>query len=157
VRVAALVGAVLALPPAVASRGPVPAATPPASAPPVYRCGNGYSNTPCPGATALPVDDPRTEDERRQREALTTREQRLAAVLEAERHRRELPPPAPPSPRPAACARPGAVATVGRRASDAGRTVTACQSPTRRRSGKAAPLPATKASAEWTARVPVAR
>jgi hypothetical protein len=61
----------------------------------VYRCGNLYSQAPCPGATTPDVRDPRTEDERRQAHDVAAREQRLAAKLEAQRHAREAPASAP--------------------------------------------------------------
>jgi hypothetical protein len=61
----------------------------------VYRCGNLYSQVPCPGATTPDVQDPRSEDERRQARDVAVREQRLAATLEAQRHARETPVPTP--------------------------------------------------------------
>jgi hypothetical protein len=63
--------------------------------PPVYRCGNLFSQTPCPGATTIDVHDPRSEDERRQGEDVAAREKRLAAMLEDARHARERLPAAP--------------------------------------------------------------
>jgi hypothetical protein len=74
---------------------PMPGAAVPSRDPPVYRCGNLFSQTPCPDATTIEVRDPRSEDERRQGEDVAAREKRLAAMLEEERHARERPPAAP--------------------------------------------------------------
>jgi hypothetical protein len=156
-RVAALVGAVFALPAAIASAALPAVASTAAPAPPVYRCGNTYSNTPCPGATALDVDDSRSEDERRQRLSVTARDQRLATALEAERHRRDAgptPAPAPPWRRPGACTEPRAG-----NAADGGGSGAAlgCPVAAHRRPSRGARSPLAKASDSWTARVPAAR
>jgi hypothetical protein len=68
-------------------------AAPPGDAP-VYRCGNLFTQVPCPDATSLDIRDPRSEEERQQGADVAAREKRLAATLEAERHARErLPAP----------------------------------------------------------------
>jgi hypothetical protein len=61
----------------------------PAQAQTVYRCGESYSNQPCPGATAIAVDDPRSAAQRAQTDAATQRDARSAQLLETERLRQE--------------------------------------------------------------------
>ena len=58
----------------------------------VYRCGGSYSNTPCPGATVVPTDDPRSSAQRAQTDAATKRDARSAQVLETERLKQEAKP-----------------------------------------------------------------
>ena len=72
-----------------------------ASAQNVYRCGESYSNQPCPGGTVVPTDDPRSAAQRAQTDAATRRSARSAQVLEKDRLRQEgqpaqaiIPPPA---------------------------------------------------------------
>jgi hypothetical protein len=60
-----------------------------ASAETVYRCGNGYSNAPCAGATAVEVDDSRDATQRAEASAVATRERQLAAELVRDRRERE--------------------------------------------------------------------
>ena len=55
----------------------------------VYRCGESYSTQPCPGATVVPTDDPRSAAQRAQADAATRRDAKSAAVLEKERLRQE--------------------------------------------------------------------
>jgi hypothetical protein len=76
----------------------------PAQAQNVYRCGESYSNTPCPGGTVVPTDDPRSAAQRAQTDAATRRDAKSAQVLENERLKQEGKParpiimaPAPPS------------------------------------------------------------
>ena len=70
----------------------------------VYRCGESYSNTPCPGAKVVPTDDPRSPAQRAQTDAATRRDARSAQVLESERLKEEgkpaqaIIPPAKPEP-----------------------------------------------------------
>lgn len=64
----------------------------PAQAQNVYRCGGSYSNTPCPGATVVPTDDPRSAAQRAQTDAATRRDARSAKVLESERLMQEAKP-----------------------------------------------------------------
>ncbi len=61
----------------------------------IYRCGNTYSSHACADAKPLDVADARSDAQRRQSDALTARDKRLAAWLEAERHEREAPASAP--------------------------------------------------------------
>jgi hypothetical protein len=58
----------------------------------VYRCGESYGNTPCPGGTVVPTDDPRSAAQRAQTDAATRRDARSAQLLEQERIRRERKP-----------------------------------------------------------------
>jgi len=55
------------------------------SAQTVYRCGNTYSQTPCPAASALPVDDARTSAQKAQADEVIRREQNTAKTMEADR------------------------------------------------------------------------
>jgi hypothetical protein len=61
----------------------------PARAQNVYRCGESYSNTPCPGATVVPTDDPRSPAQRAQTDAAARRDARSAQALEHERLKQE--------------------------------------------------------------------
>ena len=80
----------------------------PAQAQNVYRCGESYSNTPCPGARVVPTDDARSPAQRAQTDAATRRDARSAQVLENERLKEEgkpaqaIIPPAKPEPAAAA-------------------------------------------------------
>jgi hypothetical protein len=58
-----------------------------ASAQPVYRCGNSYSQTPCAGAVEVPADDPRTEEQRAQARQGLASDKALAKDLEATRRK----------------------------------------------------------------------
>lgn len=60
-----------------------------ASAQNVYRCGESYSNQPCPGGTVVITDDPRSAAQRSQTDAATRRNARSAQVLEMDRLRQE--------------------------------------------------------------------
>lgn len=61
----------------------------PAQAQNVYRCGESYSNTPCPGAKVVPTDDARSPDQKAQTDSATRRDARSAQVLERERLKQE--------------------------------------------------------------------
>lgn len=61
----------------------------PAQAQNVYRCGESYSNTPCPGARVVPTDDPRSAAQKAQTDAATRRDARSAQLLERERLKQE--------------------------------------------------------------------
>ena len=76
----------------------------PATGQNVYRCGDSYSNQPCPSGVAVSVDDSRSDAQRAEREAATRRDARSADLLEKERLEREkaLAPPAKPAAMPAA-------------------------------------------------------
>lgn len=51
----------------------------------IYKCGNNYSQTPCPGASTLTLDDARDAAQKRQSDAATRRDTGLAAALEKDR------------------------------------------------------------------------
>jgi hypothetical protein len=55
----------------------------------VYRCGNSYSATPCPGGVAVQAADARTEAQRREAQDAHRRDAALAEQLAAERSARE--------------------------------------------------------------------
>ncbi|MES2719252.1 MAG: hypothetical protein V4795_26055 [Pseudomonadota bacterium] len=55
----------------------------------VYRCGNAYSSTPCPGGQPVAADDVRSDAQRQQALAAKTQDARLARQLAAERKARE--------------------------------------------------------------------
>ena len=61
----------------------------PAQAQNVYRCGESYSNVPCPGAKVVPTEDARSPAQRAQTEAATRRDARSAQVMETERLKEE--------------------------------------------------------------------
>ena len=61
----------------------------PATAQTVYRCGNSYSQSPCAGAIAVSVDDPRTEAQRAAADAALARNKALAQEMEDTRRRDE--------------------------------------------------------------------
>ena len=64
----------------------------PASAQDVYRCGQSYSNIPCPGGIVVATADPRSAAQRAQTDAATRRDTRSAQVLEKDRLKREADP-----------------------------------------------------------------
>jgi hypothetical protein len=115
---------------------------------PVYRCGNLFTQTPCPDAQTLDYSDSRSDAERRQGEDVAAREKRLAAALEAERHARERLPPLPKQAQ--AHVQPVCVAASG----PARGKVVAC--PARKSRDKAGKTPSRRASEpSWTiVRVP---
>jgi len=51
----------------------------------IYKCGTTYSQTPCPGATELNVDDARDPARKQEVDAATRRDAKLAAALEKDR------------------------------------------------------------------------
>lgn len=57
----------------------------------VYRCGQTYQDTPCPGAKTVQVDDKRDASQQQAARAVAAAEQRQAAQLAAERQTREAP------------------------------------------------------------------
>lgn len=59
------------------------------STPRVYRCGDSYGTTPCPGGKPVAVDDSRSDDQRRQALAAKAKDAQLARELAAERQARE--------------------------------------------------------------------
>lgn len=56
-----------------------------ASAQTVYRCGNSYSQAPCPNGVALDVADPRTPAQRAEAQAAAERDAKAADALEKTR------------------------------------------------------------------------
>jgi len=55
----------------------------------VYRCGNSYSQQPCPGGGAIDASDKRTPEQRQAQEASAQHERRTADALEKSRQRDE--------------------------------------------------------------------
>ena len=55
----------------------------------IYRCGNSYSQSPCPGATSLDVSDGRSAAQKSEADAATTAAARAATAMEKERLARE--------------------------------------------------------------------
>ena len=51
----------------------------------IYRCGDSYSQTPCPGAVSLQVDDSRSAAQKAHADAATIATHRAATTLERER------------------------------------------------------------------------
>jgi hypothetical protein len=64
----------------------------PAAAQNVYKCGDGYSQQPCPGGKSLPVDDARSDAQRKQAGTAAARDARLADTLEKDRLKQEAQP-----------------------------------------------------------------
>ncbi len=60
-----------------------------ANASETWRCGNSYSDQPCPGGKAIDASDPRNSADRRAADAATRRDRAAADTLERERLRRE--------------------------------------------------------------------
>ena len=52
---------------------------------PIYRCGNEYTQQPCPGGKMLDVSDPRSAAQRVEARKIAAAERRAAADLERER------------------------------------------------------------------------
>lgn len=55
----------------------------------IYRCGDSYSQSPCPGGVAIDASDSRTRAQKAQTEAATQRDRQTADALEKERLKRE--------------------------------------------------------------------
>ena len=47
----------------------------------IYRCGNVYSQVPCPGAAPLQLNDPRQPEQKRQTDAASEQAARLAQTM----------------------------------------------------------------------------
>lgn len=62
----------------------------------IYKCGNTYGQSPCPGGRALTVEDPRNPAQKQQSDEATQRDVKLARVLEKERITQETTTPGPP-------------------------------------------------------------
>lgn len=55
----------------------------------IYRCGDSYSQSPCPGGVAVDASDSRTKVQKAQAEADTQRDRQAANALEKERLKQE--------------------------------------------------------------------
>jgi len=55
----------------------------------VYRCGDSYSQSPCPGGVAIDAGDSRTKGQKAQADAATQRDRQTANTLEKERLKQE--------------------------------------------------------------------
>ena len=60
-----------------------------ASEAPVYRCGNTYASTPCPGGKPVDAADPRSTAQQKQAQVAQQRDARMADQLATERRARE--------------------------------------------------------------------
>lgn len=56
---------------------------------PVYRCGNSYSQQPCPGGNTVDVEDSRTPSQRQAHRASVQQERRAGDTLEKDRLKQE--------------------------------------------------------------------
>ena len=61
----------------------------PAGAQTTYKCGNSYSQQPCPGGTVVDTADPRTSAQKKQAEQAIQRDAKLASELEKSRLQQE--------------------------------------------------------------------
>lgn len=61
----------------------------PAAAQTTYRCGNSYSQQPCPGGSAIDASDSRTPEQRKAHELSTKNEKRTADAMEKNRLKEE--------------------------------------------------------------------
>lgn len=61
----------------------------PAQAQSVYRCGNAYTQQPCPNGTAIEASDPRSAEQKAQADKATRTDARLARELQTDRERAE--------------------------------------------------------------------
>jgi hypothetical protein len=78
-----------------------------ATAQKTYKCGNSYSQLPCPDGEVIDTADPRTPEQKSQADAATRRDALAADALEKSRLEQEkralaARPPPPPPPPPAA-------------------------------------------------------
>lgn len=55
----------------------------------VYRCGNSYSQTPCPGSMPVDVADDRSKTQKAQADAASQRDRRTAEAMEKSRLKQE--------------------------------------------------------------------
>ncbi len=55
----------------------------------IYRCGDSYSQSPCPGGMAIDANDSRTKVQKAQAEAATQRDRQTGDALEKERLKQE--------------------------------------------------------------------
>ncbi|HEY0857696.1 MAG TPA: hypothetical protein VGE16_11595 [Albitalea sp.] len=59
------------------------------AAAPIYRCGQSYSQTPCPGGRVVEATDPRSAAQRAEARRVMAQERKLAAQMERDRRERE--------------------------------------------------------------------
>jgi hypothetical protein len=64
----------------------------PAAAQNIYRCGNSYSQQPCPGGTLVPADDARSASQRSQTSLASERDAKAADAMEKARLNEEAKP-----------------------------------------------------------------
>ncbi len=64
----------------------------PAAAQNIYRCGNSYSQQPCPGGKVVPADDTRNADQRSQTSAASERDAKAGDAMEKARLKEEAKP-----------------------------------------------------------------
>lgn len=76
----------------------------PTSAQTVFRCGNSYSQTPCPAGATVDTADPRSAAQKSQTDAATRRDSRAADAMEKARLREQAQVAAASRLRPAASA-----------------------------------------------------
>ena len=60
-----------------------------ASGQPTYKCGNSYSQTPCPGAVTIDTKDSRSSAQKAQTDMATQRDARVAGAMEKARLQQE--------------------------------------------------------------------
>jgi hypothetical protein len=77
----------------------------PAGAQAIYRCGDSYSQKPCPGGKVVDVDDARSASQKSQTDQAVRRDAKAADAMEKERLKEEarpapvaMPPAKPPEP-----------------------------------------------------------
>ena len=63
-----------------------------AAAQTIYRCGNSYSQQPCPGGTLVPADDARSASQSSQTSAASERDAKAADAMEKARLKEEAKP-----------------------------------------------------------------
>jgi len=64
----------------------------PAAAQPIYRCGDSYSQQPCPGGKVVEVDDSRSASQKAQTDQAVRRDAKAAETLEKARLKDEATP-----------------------------------------------------------------
>jgi hypothetical protein len=62
---------------------------------PIYRCGQSYSQTPCPGGKLIDAADPRSAAQRAEARRTAQRERQLADRLERDRQQQDATTPRP--------------------------------------------------------------
>lgn len=62
---------------------------------PIYRCGQSYSQTPCPGGKLIDAADPRSAAQRAEARRTAERERQLAARMERDRRQQDAAAPQP--------------------------------------------------------------